>query len=96
MKNLLLAATVFVVAAPSAWAAPRTTTLNVSNMTCATCPITVKHALTKVKGVTRAVVDFDRKQAVVSFDDARTNPAALIKATTDAGYPSSVASSDRK
>lgn len=96
MKNLLLAATVLVVVASSAWAAARTTTLNVSNMTCATCPITVKHALMKVKGVTRALVDFERKQAVVSFDDAVTTPAALIKATTDAGYPSSVAPSDRK
>lgn len=96
MKNLLLAATVSVVAASSAWAAPRTATLNVSNMTCSTCPITVKRALTKVKGVIRALVDFDRKQAVVSFDDAVTTPSALIRATTEAGYPSYVAPSDRK
>jgi len=59
-------------------------------MTCATCPITVKMALTKVEGVSKAAVDFDKKEAVVTFDDAKTNAAALVKATTDAGYPSVV------
>jgi mercuric ion binding protein len=96
MKHLLVAATVLLFSTTSAWAAPKSATLNVSNMTCATCPITVKQALTKVKGVTRAVVDFDKKQAVVTFDDAQTTVAALVKATTDAGYPSTVAASDRK
>jgi mercuric ion binding protein len=65
-------------------------------MTCATCPITVRQALTKVKGVRRAVVDFEKKQATVTFDDAQTNVAALVKATTDAGYPSTVAPADKK
>ena len=96
MKHLLVAAAVLLFSTTSAWAAPKSTTLNVSNMTCATCPITVKQALTKVKGVTRALVDFDKKQAVVTFDDAQTTVAALVKATTDAGFPSTVAASDRK
>jgi mercuric ion binding protein len=65
-------------------------------MTCATCPITVRQALTKVKGVTRAVVDIEKKQATVTFDDAQTNVAALVKATTDAGYPSTVAPVEKK
>jgi mercuric ion binding protein len=96
MKHLLVAATVLLFSTTSVWAAPQSTTLNVSNMTCATCPITVKQALKKVKGVTRAVVDFDKKQAVVTFDDAQTTVTALVKAATDAGYPSTVAASDRK
>ena len=96
MKHLLVVATVLLFSSALAWAAPKSTTLNVSKMTCATCPITVKQALTKVKGVTRAVVDFDKKQAVVTFDDAQTTLAALVKATTDAGYPSTVVASDRK
>ena len=33
-------------------------------------------------------VDESKKDAVVTFDDAKTNVQALIKATTDAGYPS--------
>lgn len=71
-------------------AATKTVTLAVENMTCAACPITVKKALTKVNGVTKAEVNFDKRQAVVTFDDAKTDIAALIKATTDAGYPSSL------
>ena len=91
MKKKLLAGTaaVFLMASP-VWAAPKTVTLVVSNMTCETCPITVKKALTKVEGVSTAKVDFDKKEAVVTFDDAKTNAKALTKATTDAGYPSTV------
>lgn len=67
---------------------PRTVTLAVKGMTCATCPITVKRALTKVPGVTKVEVSYERREAVVTFDDARTTVRALIDATTNAGYPS--------
>jgi mercuric ion binding protein len=68
----------------------QTVTLDVQNMTCAVCPITVKKALERVAGVTDAKVDFDRKTASVSFDPDKANPDTLTKATADAGYPSSV------
>jgi mercuric ion binding protein len=67
-----------------------TVTLDVENMSCAVCPITVKKALDKVPGVTSAKVDFDKKTASVTFDPDKANPAALTKATSDAGYPSAV------
>lgn len=76
-------------AAP-AFAATQTATLDVPGMTCAACPITVKHALAKVKGVLKTDVSFEKKQALVTFDDRKTNVQALIKAATDAGYPSTV------
>ena len=68
----------------------QTVTLDVQNMTCAVCPITVKKALERVPGVTDAKVDFDKKNASVSFDPDKTSPAALTKGTADAGYPSSI------
>ena len=68
---------------------PQTVTLDVQNMTCAVCPITVKKALQRVPGVTDAKVDFDKKTASISFDPDKANLAALTKATADAGYPSS-------
>jgi mercuric ion binding protein len=68
----------------------QTVTLDVQNMTCAVCPITVKKALERVPGVTDAKVDFDNKTASVSFDPEKASPAQLTKATGDAGYPSSV------
>ena len=59
-------------------------------MTCGMCPITVKAALKKVDGVQSATVDFDSKTANVTFDPKKTNIEALIKSTTDVGYPSSL------
>ena len=72
------------------WAATQMVALSVPGMTCAACPITVKKALNKVDGVSKADVSFEKREARVTFDDAKTNVTALIKATTDAGYPSEV------
>ncbi len=89
MKTLLAASLCALLAAP-VWAAPRTVTLSVPTMDCPVCPITVKKALGKVDGVSRAEVDFGKRQAVVGFDDAKTSVQALTRATQDAGYPSTV------
>ena len=68
-----------------------TVTLEVKNMTCAVCPITVRKALEKVRGVTSATVNFDTKQARVTFDDALASVDKLREATANAGYPSALA-----
>jgi mercuric ion binding protein len=84
---LILAATLFTAAnAPSA--EPRSVTLEVSNMTCALCPITVKKAITNVPGVLDAKVDYGTKTAVVRFETEKTTIDAITAATTNAGYPS--------
>ena len=89
MKKLFASLALAAVVAP-VWAATQTVTLAVPGMTCAACPITVKTALTKVDGVTKAEVSFENREAIVTFDDTKTNALALTKATEDAGYPSSV------
>jgi periplasmic mercuric ion binding protein len=71
--------------------AERTVTLAVENMTCALCPPIVKQSLAHVPGVMRADVSAAKGTATVVFDDQKTGVAALIAATTDAGYPSHVA-----
>jgi periplasmic mercuric ion binding protein len=68
-------------------AAERTVVLNIPTMDCATCPLTIKTALLKVKGVSRADVSYERREARVTFDDAVGTVAALKKAASDAGYP---------
>ncbi|QCP52426.1 mercury resistance system periplasmic binding protein MerP [Trinickia violacea] len=68
----------------------RTVTLDVTNMDCAVCPITVRKALEKVPGVTSAKVDFASKRAKVVFDPKKASVNALTNATADAGYPSHV------
>lgn len=71
-------------------AEPKTITLEVKNMTCQLCPLAVKKALEKVAGVTKAEVDFATKTATVTYDPDQTQPEALVQATNDAGYPSTV------
>ena len=68
-------------------AEPQTVVLDVQNMTCELCPITVKKALDKVPGVASIKIDFNKKTATVKFDPDRANVATLIMATTHAGYP---------
>ncbi len=88
MKTLLVGVVTGLVLTVPAWASPQTVTLNVSGMTCPACPITVKKALERVPGVSQIEVRFEKKQVLVTFDDAKTNTGALVKATTNAGYPS--------
>lgn len=85
-----LAALVLTAIIAPAWAAPQTVTLAVPGMTCAACPITVKKALSRVEGVSKAEVSYARRDALVSFDDAKASVDALIEASANAGYPAAV------
>lgn len=87
---IILATVMTALPVSPAFAASRSVTLAVSNMTCSACPITVKKALFGVHGVEKVDINFDKKEAAVAFDDARTNVKALTKATENAGYPSHV------
>ena len=84
IASLLIVLSPFVALA----ATPQTATLDVQNMTCELCPVTVKKSLEKVPGVSQARIDFTKKTATVTFDADKTSASALVKATTDAGYPS--------
>ena len=89
MKKLLVSMVLAAAVSP-ALATTQTVTLSVSGMTCAACPITVKKALTQVDGVSKVGIVFEKREAIVSYDDAKTNIQKLTKATEDAGYPSTV------
>ena len=86
--------TVLMALSINAWAEQKTIILDLPTMNCAMCPITVEKALKNVEGVTRAEVSYEDKQAAVSFDDGLTSLNALIAATTNAGYPSTVKLAD--
>lgn len=89
MKKIVIGLLLTIVSL-AVWAKPQTVTLDLPTMNCAMCPITVKKALNKVDGVTEADVSYEKKQAVVTFDDAKTSAKALVQATANAGYPSTV------
>lgn len=71
-------------------ATTQTVTLAVPGMTCPTCPITIKKSLQKIDGVGDITSDIEKKTIAVTYDDTKTQPAALTQATADAGYPSTV------
>lgn len=70
--------------------AQQTVVLEVPGMNCPVCPVTVRKSLEKVPGVIQAVVTYEPREAVVTYDDTRTTPQALMEATANAGYPAIV------
>lgn len=93
MKSLtrVTAALALVLSATSAaLAAEQTATLEVQNVTCVSCAPIVKRTLARVPGVSRVAVSegSGTATATVTFDTARTDVAALVQATTNAGFPS--------
>ncbi len=71
-------------------AAERTVTLEVGKLSCGACRYIVKKTLAKVPGVNRAKFSLSKDTVVVTFDDAKTDAAALIAATKAIGFPSEV------
>ena len=60
--------------------------LKITGMHCATCAVTVEEALSNVKNVARAQVNFGTDTAHVEFDPSKVSLVDLEKAVRDAGY----------
>jgi mercuric ion binding protein len=93
MKHLtrsVLAAAALAFGGP-ALAAEQIVTLSVPGMSCVSCPAIVKGSLQEVAGVTKVEVSFEQKTATVTFDDAKATVEDLTNATTNAGFPSQLA-----
>ena len=91
MKALrLLPAMVLAGFAAQSFAGTKTVALDVPGMYCEMCPATVKKALSKVPGVSKVEASFEKKEAVVTFDDGKATVDALTRATANAGFPSTL------
>lgn len=68
--------------------------LDVHHVGCVLCGPIVKSTLEQVKGVSRVSVSQPNGDAdvtaVVTYNDEATSPKAMIKATTDHGYPADI------
>lgn len=97
-KVTTTAAVIAVLMSWPAYAADKTVVLDVKNADCVLCPPIVKQSLLRVKGVknveTRQADQMADFMATVTFDDTAASEAALVAATTKAGYPSHIASAD--
>ena len=88
LKTIRTLALVFAAGLSSmSMATVQTVTLDVPGMTCSSCPITVRKALSKVDGVQQVKTSFEKKEAVVTFDDSKTSFEKLSLASANAGYP---------
>jgi len=84
-------------AAPGLMAGPRApdfpdqveeVVLEVSNMTCRSCEVTVSRSLTRLDGVQSAEVTLDPPVAKVKYDPSKVKPEELLAATEGVGFPS--------
>jgi len=84
--RIFIAVIFFVSTSLAALAAEQTATLKVGGMTCASCAYQAQKALISVDGVRKAEVSKQDNQAVVTFDDEKSNVAALAQALVNVGY----------
>ena len=61
-------------------------TLKVGGMSCVSCVATIEGALSNLKGVTKAQVNFAAQKAQVEYDPAETNLQQIARAIGDVGY----------
>jgi copper chaperone len=66
------------------------TTLKIEGMTCGGCVPAVNVQLKNTEGVVAYEVSFDKGEAVVSYDPAKTTPAKIAESVTRTGYSASV------
>ncbi len=65
---------------------PETASFRIDGMTCAIgCAKTIETKLSKMEGIQKATVDFDKKQATVDFDGAVLTSEKIVKAVESTG-----------
>lgn len=67
-------------------AASQTVTFAVKGMTCAGCVLSTRKVLTRLSGVTKAEVSYEKGTAVVTYDPAKVTEAQMVAAIKTLGY----------
>jgi copper chaperone CopZ len=67
-------------------AKPQTASFKIEGMTCAIgCAKTIETKLSKMNGIQKAAVDFDKKEAIVNFDAAVLSSKDIVDAVQTTG-----------
>lgn len=93
MKRFMMIMFVALLTSPAAVAAEQSAILDVENMTCALCPLTVSTAIKGVAGVKSVNVSMERKTATVVYEDTIAALSDIAGASTHAGYPATARTS---
>lgn len=82
-----------VVMSQNSWGTPNgdsalvSQTFTVENMTCATCPITVRKAMSRVTGVQKVNINYEAKTVTATYDPTKADTATIAEASTAVGFP---------
>lgn len=79
------------VALPTALPTESVVTLRIAGMTCGGCVVGVRKVLSRLDGVRRADVSYEKASAVVHFDPSKVTPTQMIAAVKTLGYTAVVA-----
>src|SRR3546814_317241 len=90
MRKLAIGLTAMLWCSLTLAATPKQVVLDVQNMTCPTCSITIEKALDNVPGVSSEQIDLKTATVTVTFDVERTDTAVVVRAITEAGFPAKV------
>ena len=64
----------------------QTVEFSISGMTCAGCEEHVNHEVNKLSGIIKSTVSYENGNAIVEFDNSKTNIAEIEKAINGTGY----------
>jgi copper chaperone CopZ len=67
-----------------------TTQIPVSGMTCGSCAVAVRKALTSLEGVKKADVSVERNKATVVYEDSQVTEKQLREAINETGFKAEV------
>ena len=88
LSALLLAA--MSLSATAVYAEDQVVTLILQDSDCTNCTGMVKKILARIDGVKSVTVKPGERNAVVTFDNSRTNAESLIDVAALAGYPTAI------
>jgi mercuric ion transport protein len=64
----------------------QTVEFSISGMTCAGCEEHVNHEVNKLSGIIKSTASYENGNAIVEFDNSKTNIAEIEKAISGTGY----------
>ncbi|MEO8349272.1 MAG: heavy-metal-associated domain-containing protein [Acidobacteriota bacterium] len=85
-RSILLVAALALLLAWPLQAETKTATFEVSGWTCASCASATRIALKKLDGVQDVKTDPEKKEALVTYDDAKVTPDRMVQAIAKLGY----------
>jgi len=81
--------------APTAALDADTATFRVEGMTCGGCAIATRAVLSRLDGVEKAEVSYEKREAVVVYDSDKGSVEAMVAAIRELGYRATVVTDDR-